>query len=256
LVESGRRLVALTESVPIVELRRRRGLPIRWVRGKNPKIEVDRERVRRLPLLEFEMMFFRARWLALANLPINTLDAEYAVRQEILSYALDKAAVNPKFEKLLRKASERERRVLRERREGLEFAREHGERGAVLFPGRRPKKALSRLAFDLYLYSEDPYLLYESLASDFRIPSDAVAMDAIEDFLKIHGSRLGEVVFRADGRVALIAGSAYNGDVARAAIFVEDGTTLAELREKVGTYGTVSGEALSKRVNEWLRGLQ
>ncbi len=248
-VESGRRMMSLTQDVPIEELRKRRGLPIEWVRGKSPKIQVDRERAKRLSLLEFEMLFYRARWLALANLPIDTLDAEYAVRQEQLAYALDKAESDPEFEKKLRKATAKLRGVLEDRRKSLEFAREHGERGAVLFPGRRPKKAIELLAFDLYLYSEDPFLLYESLGNI----SDAVSMDAIEDFLLLHGARLGEVEFRADGRFAVVSERSYPGAVARGAIFVEDRTTLSELRERVGPYRSVSGKALSGRVNAWLR---
>lgn len=252
-VESGRQLIALTESVPVVELRRRRGRPIRWVRGKIPSIQVDRDRAKRLSLLDFEMLFFRARWLALAKLPINLLDAEYAVRQAFFAYMLDKSKTRPKFEKALRKATVKARRNLVERRKSLEYAREHGERGAVLFPGIRPKKTLEQLAFDLYLFSEDPYLLYESLAQDSATPSDAVSLDAIEDFLLLHSARLGEIEFHAGGRVATVAERTYSGDLARAAIFVEDETTLAELRERVGPYRSVSGKALSVRINEWLR---
>ncbi len=112
---------------------------------------------------------------------------------------------------------------------------------------------MARLAFDLYLYSEDPFLLYESISQDSLTPSDSVSLDSIEDFLLLHGARLSEVEFHAGGRTAVVSERIYDGDVARAAIFVEDETILAELRERVGTYRSVSGKELSKRVNAWLR---
>jgi len=249
--ESGRRLIALTESTPVEERRSPRGRPIRWVRGEPAVILVDRDRAKRLSLLDFEIAFFRARWLALANLPIDLADAEWAARQAVLEYALDKAAVDSAFSEELRKATGLARRTLAARSREREYAREQGESADALFPGRRPKSTLEALAFDLTLVSEDFQTLYESLKAegDPRVAE----LDAVDDFLTLHGSRLGEVEFKAGGRVALVAGRRYAGAVARAALFVEDETRLAELRERLGPYRGVGGETLLARVNQWLR---
>lgn len=249
--ESGRRLAALTESVAVEERRSPRGRAIRWERGETPSIVVDRDRAKRLSLLDFEIAMFRARWIALADMPIDLADTEWAARQAVLEYALDKAAADPDFEKELRRATASARRTLTVRKRDREYAREHGARAEVLFPGQRPKTTLDALAFDLYLASEDFQFLYESLRA--AEDSDAPELDAVAGCLEAYGARLGEAEFHAGGSVALIGGRRVPGPVARATIFVENESTLAELRERLGPFRGVGAEALLRRINQWLR---
>jgi hypothetical protein len=248
--DAGRRLLALTDSVRIEERRVKRGLPVRWVRANPPYLLVDRDRARRLSLLDFEILFYRARWLALADFPIDLHDSEWAARQAVLEYALEKASVNPEFEKKFRKATSRVRSNLVGRKQNRDYAREKGARAEALFPGKRPRRTLEALAFDLYLFSEDPHYLYESLRAE---TGDLPELDTIEDILTLHAARLGEVEFRAGGGVAVIQDRRYRGIDVKAAVFVEDRETLAELRERAGPYRGVGSAALAAAVNQWLR---
>ncbi|MFH1725228.1 MAG: hypothetical protein ABII00_11495 [Elusimicrobiota bacterium] len=252
--ESGRRLLALTGETPVVERARQPGAAVRYCRDENLFV-VDPGRSAGLTRLDFEALFVRERWKAAARLPIDLIDAEMAARQAVLEYALQKAAVRPDFARRLRMATVRERERLEERRKMDDWAKRGGKGDPLLFPGPPPKGTLSRIAFDLYLFSEDPYVFYAAAVESPGPPPGAVTFSEVGDFLELHAPRLDRIQFRAGGRYALVEGRPYPGRVARAARVVRDREGLSRLTEGLGLFRTVAQRELSKEVNAWLRAI-
>ncbi|MFA5140823.1 MAG: hypothetical protein WC728_16475 [Elusimicrobiota bacterium] len=244
--ETGRRLLAVTSEMPVLELPRQPGAPVRFASSPEPSLVVDGARAGALTSLDFEVLFVRARVLAAARIPVDLADAELLAHQTVLEYALDKAAVDPAFLDSLRRATS-------QARERVESRRKLGVRAPELFPGPRPEGTLARVAFDLFVFSEDPYLFYEAVLASAEPSSERVSLSELEDFLALHGGRLDAVRFVATGRLALAGEGMYPGRVARAALAVRDAEGLSRLREGLGLFRTSGREALTKRVNRWIR---
>jgi hypothetical protein len=244
--ETGRRLLAVTSEMPVRELARQPGAPVRFALSPEPGLIVDSERAQALTTLDFEALFVRARTLAAARIPVDLADAELLAHQTVLEYALDKAAVDPAFLASLRRATAKAR-------ERVESRRKLAERAPDLFPGPRPEGTLARIAFDLFVFSEDPYLFYEAVLGSAEPSSERVALSELEDFLALHGGRLDAVRFVARGRLALAGDGVYPGRVARAALAVRDAEGLSRLREGLGLFRSTGREALTRRINRWIR---
>lgn len=251
--EFGRRLLAVTADIPVVERGRQDGPAVRFVPGKRPVFVVDKDRAPDLSSLEFEVLFVRARSWAASRIELELVDMELAAHQAVLEYAVQKVRVSRAFEGRLRKATASSRERIESSRRVFEIARSRDENAAVLFPGRRPDRALERLAFDLYVFSEDPYLFYEAVKRSERFSPEAVELSEVEDFLSLHGDRLDRVSFAALGRVALVEGRPYPGRVGRAALKVRGGEGLSVLREGLGLFRTEAQRELKRKVNAWIR---
>lgn len=249
--ESGRRLLALTESLRVVERPRRPGPPVRYEGGADPALVVDATRAPALSALEFELLSVRERWRASAALPAPVLDGEWASRQAVLEHGLEKADADPDFAAKLRAATSRARASLEARRKQADWARKNGGTGEAMFPGAAPAEALDRLAFDLYLFSEDFGLFYESSVRSGAAPEDAPTYDEASEFLERHEEGLGRLS-RPAGGWAELDGRWYRAGAARVARDLgREG--LRRLSERLGPYRSAGRDALLKKVNAWLR---
>lgn len=251
--EFGRRLLASTGEIPVAERARRAGLPIEFVPGERPAFAVDRRRAKRLTEWEFEAYFIRARAEAASRITLPLVEAEMSYQQAILQYALEKAALRPRFAKRLRRGVRVARAELERRREHRRLAEKRGVDGDILFPGARPDNLFERLAFDLFVFSEDPYAFYGAVADTAELPPGAVTLSEVEDFIERYGDRLDQVRIRGLGRYAIVDGRAYPARVARAAKRVRDRDGLRRLREGLALFHTVAQRELIPQVNKFLR---
>lgn len=247
--ETGRRLLALTEDLAATERPRRPGAAIRFEPGTPGVLVVDAERAPGLSALDFECMSLVERWRAAADMPYALADAEMAARQALLEHVLEKAEVDPPFAAALRKETSRQRTLLEQRRTQRDWARKQGADGSAVFPGPAPHDALARLARDIYLFSEDPYLFYREAAER---ASGAPTFDETAEFLERHEPRLGRLELRGEGAYAVIEGRLFPAGPARAAAALgRDG--LRRAAERLGDFRGAPREALLKKVNAWLR---
>ncbi|MBI5595117.1 MAG: hypothetical protein HY928_03405 [Elusimicrobia bacterium] len=247
--ETGRRLLALTEALAVVERPRRPGPAIRYERGEPGVLVIDSDRAPGLSGLEFECMSVVERWRAAAALPGAFADEEMAARQALLAHVLEKAEVDPDFAAKLRAASSGQRELLEQRRVQRDWARKRGDDGAAVFPGPPPRDPVSVLARGLYLFSEDQYLFYKEAAG--AGPSGPT-LDEAADFLERHGAEMSRLGYRAEGSYAVIDGRMFPAAPARAAAALgRDG--LRRAAERLGDFRGAPREALLKRVNAWLR---
>ncbi|MBI3298960.1 MAG: hypothetical protein HYZ75_12390 [Elusimicrobia bacterium] len=250
--ETGRRLLGLTEDLRVVERPRRPGTALRYEGGERPALVVDSDRAPGLSPLEFELLSVVERWKAAAALPAEVADAEMAARQAALEHALEKVSVDPDFAKSLRGATVKARESLESRRKQRDWARRQGQRADTVFPGTAPADALARLAWDLYLFSEDAYLFYREAARSGD--AGAPTFDQAVDFLDRHEIELGRLEWRAGGEYAVLDGRLYPAGPARvAAALGREG--LSRLGERLGDYRGAAREGLLKKVNAWLRAL-
>lgn len=246
--ETGRRLLALTEGLPAVERPHMAGAPVRFEEGA---LLVDPERAPALSPLEWELLSVRERWRAAAALPFPVLDGEMASRQAVLEHALQKTAADPDFSAKLRQATSKSRASLEARRRQAEWAKKGGGSGDALFPGPAPADAMGALAYDLYLFSEDPGLFYASAVRTGAAPPDAPTYDEALEFFERHEAELGRLTWPAGGWAAS-EGRLYRSGAARAAKALgRDG--LRRLAERLGPFRAAGREALLKEVNAWLR---
>lgn len=247
--ETGRRLLALTEGLRVVERPRRLGPVVRFVEDG---LVVDADRAPSLSPLEFELLCVLERWKAAAALPAAVADGDMAARQAVLEHALEKSEVDPDFAQRLRAATAKARATLESRRGQREWARRNGERGAALFPGAAPDDALDRLAWDLYIFSEDPYLFYREAVRTGTAPAGAPTFDETAAFLDLHEAALGRLEWRGEEVYAVLDGKLYPAGPARAAVLLgRDG--LRRLDERLGAFRGAAREALLRKVNAWLR---
>ena len=247
--ETGRRLLALTEGLPVVERPRRLGPALRFEPGPPGELVVDADRAPGLSALEFECLSLLERWRAAAAMPYELADNEMAARQALLEHMMEKVEVDPDFAQALRKETAAQREVLERRRSQRDWARKAGDDGSAVFPGPVPRGLLSQLARDLYLFSEDPYLFYREAAGS---AGGAPTFDEAADFLERHGARLGRLELRAEGSYAVIEGRMFPaGPAAAAAALGKDG--LRRAAERLGDFRGAPKEALLKKVNAWLR---
>lgn len=249
--ETGRRLLALTADLRVVERPRRPGPPLRYEGGADPALVVDAERAPALSALEFELLSVRERWRAAADLPAAVLDGEWASRQAVLEHALEKTDADPAFAAALRAATSPARATLEQRRKQADWARANGGTGEPIFPGAPPEGELGRLAFDVYLYSEDAGLFFASAVRSGSAPADAPTYDEAAEFLERHEAALARLSWPAGGWAEL-DGRWYKAGPARAARDLgRDG--LRRLAERLGPYRAAGRTALLKKVNAWLR---
>jgi hypothetical protein len=253
LVPLGRHLWAVTADVPVMETGRKQGLPVTLDPGERPVLVVDRERAGSLSLLDFETLFVRARWLAASGMTLELRDAEMAARQSVLDYLLQKAGARPSFAAELRESTRRAREEMEARRRLYAKVDPLSDGARLLFPGSRPERALAAAGFDLYEFSEDPYLFYETAVEAAGLSPEAVGLDELSDFLKLHGDGLSRLTFAAGGRLVLADGRMYPGRLGRAARRVKDQEGLQRLREGLGLFRTTGQEELLRRVNRWVR---
>lgn len=251
--ESGRRLLALTGDIPVMERGPFRGPFARYVGGESPAFWVDSTRAGDVTQLEFEVAFILIRQEALLDMPVPLIDAELAAHQAVLQYALEKAETQADFARRLRGATSAGRRLVRSRRKKRDFAEDRTTDGRTLFPGKRPKDVLDRLGFDIYLFSEDPYLFYAAVADSAWLSGDAVTLTELEDFIDQHGKHLDRGSYRALERTAIIERRVYPGRVLRAARIVRDRDGIARIRERLGLFGDIGQKELLQKVNRWLR---
>lgn len=251
--EFGRHLLALTEEIPIREGVPGREALVEFKGGASPHFVVDARKAESATQLEFEVSFVLARMAALLEAPVPFVDAEEAAAQAVLRYAMEKAAVSPEFSKRLQKAVRAGERLAIARKQKRDFADRYSVDSAVLFPGRRPKNAYDRLGYDIYLFSEDPYLFYESVVSSSQLSMEAVTLTELEDIIGRHGDHLGRGVFRALGRYALIESRVYPGRVLRAARIVKDQDGLARIRERLGLFRSSDQAEVLKAINMWIQ---
>ncbi|TBR22645.1 hypothetical protein EPO15_07640 [bacterium] len=249
--ETGRRLLALTDGLRLVERPYRPGPALRYVGGDAPALLVDSERAPTLSPLEFELSSVRERWRAAAALPAEVLDGEWAARQAVLEHALEKTDVDPAFAAELKTATTKARASLESRRKQADWARKNGGTGETMFPGAAPAGELDRLAYDLYLYSEDPGLFFASAVRSGTAVPEAPTYDEALEFLERHEEGLGRVSWPAGGWAEL-DGRWYKAGPARVAKDLgRDG--LRRLAERLGPYRAAGRTALLKKVNAWLR---
>lgn len=249
--ETGRRLLALTEGLLVVERPHRVGPVILFERGV---LIVDAARAPLLSPLEFELLSVLERWKAAAALPAAVADGDMAARQAVLEHAFEKTAVDPDFAKRLGGATRKARLTLESRRKQREWARKNGERGDLFFPGAAPADALDRLAWDIYLFSEDPYLFYREAVRAGTAPPGAPTFDETAEFLDRHEAELGRLQWRGDEAYAVLDGRFYPAGPARAAALLgRDG--LRRLSERLGDFRGSARETLLKTVNAWLRSI-
>ncbi|MDE2290673.1 MAG: hypothetical protein KGL53_01215 [Elusimicrobia bacterium] len=248
--ETGRRLLELTEDVPVLERPRQEGPALRYVGGERPAIVVDSDRAPALSALDFETLSVVARWKAAARLPAQVRDGEMAARQALLEHALGKVPNDPAFAARLRSATARERALLEDRRRQGEWAAAHGSTFGAFFPGEPPREALERLGFDLYLFSEDPYLFYRLAAAD--LPDSVPTYDEAVDFLDHHEDALARARTLGGGAYVLIDGRMFRSGPERVAKALgRDG--LRRLAERLGDFRGAPREELLRKVNAWLR---
>ncbi len=253
VTEFGRHLLSLTEHLPVRERGPHRGAMVRYVPGEPSVLVVDPRQAAGADTLDFEVGFILAREQALLRPPVPLVDAELAAQQAVLEYALQKAAARPEFSKALRAATRAGERLVRERKKRYDFIEDRENDGRLIFPGRRPEGALERLGFDLYLFSEDPYLFYAAVAESADLSVDAVTLTELEDFIERHGAHLDRGVFQALGRYALVERRVYPGRILRAARVVRDRDGLARIRERLGPFRGAGREKLLEGVNRWIR---
>lgn len=249
--ETGRRLLALTEGLRVVERPHRIGPAVVLEPGPPPALVVDADRAPLLGGLDFELLTLRERWRAAADLPAAVLDGEMASRQAVLEHALEKAGVDPDFAAKLRAASSQARATLEARRRQRAAASRYGV-GTDAFPGAAPDGVLPALGYDLYLFSEDPALFYRSAALSGTAPAGTPTADEAADFLELHEAGLGRLKWGAEGAYALLDGRLYPAGPARvAAALGRDG--MQRLNERLGAFRQAPREALLKKVNAWFR---
>lgn len=249
--ETGRRLLALTEALRLVERPRRIGPALRYEGGEKPALLVDSDRAPALTPLEFELLSVRERWRAAADLPAPVLDGDWASRQAVLEHALEKTDSDPAFAAQLKAETTKVRASLESRRKQADWARKNGASGDTMFPGSPPADELGRLAYDLYLVSEDPGLFFASAVRSGTAPADAPTYDEALEFLERHEEGLGRLSWPKGGWAEL-DGRWYKPGPARVAKELgRDG--LRRLAERLGPYRSVGRDALLKRVNAWLR---
>jgi hypothetical protein len=252
VTDSGRHLLSLTEDLPIVEQGASRGPMVIYEAGDPGRIIVDSAKAKTASALDFEVAFFTARQFAILKPPVALIDAEFAARQALLEYILEKAAVRPDFAKRLRRATQRGEDLARSRRKKFEFAENRATDGRVLFPGHLPRRSIDALGYQLYLFSEDPFLFYESVVGSRSNPA-AVSMTELEDFMDKHGAHMERGRLRAVERTALLDGRMYPGRVLQAARVIGDQEGLVRVRERLGPFSSLGQEHLLKKVNAWLR---
>lgn len=255
--ETGRRLLAETRDVPVVERRRRGlgedfsfGVPVRYS-DREGVLFVDADLAPLMTSLDFETYFVRERRRALIRAGIPIFEDEMAAHQEEAAYAVEKAAVDADFSKELRRTYGRAEELFRSRRSLEDAARGQGLRAAP--PWRPPKDPLARLAQEIYLFSEDPYMFYAGIEEGLEYSSETIRLDEAADFLELHGAGLGRLEWRARGRYCLAGGRLYPGAVARAALALKDREGLLVLRERLGPFMSVGREELRSKANRWIR---
>ena len=249
--ETGRRLLALTDGLRVVERPRRLGPVVRYEGGESPALVVDADRAPGLSPLEFELLSVRERWRAAEALAAPVLDGEWASRQAVLEHALEKAEADPEFGATLRAATSKVRASLEARRKQADWARKNGGSGERIFPGAAPGAELERLAYDLYLTSEDAGLFFASAVRSGTAPDDAATYDEALEFFERHEEGLGRLSW-PQGGWAELDGRWYKAGPARVAKELgRDG--LRRLAERLGPYRSAGREALLKKVNAWLR---
>ncbi len=84
--EFGRRLLALTGDIPVIERGPFRGPFVRYEGGESPAFWVDPTRAGDVTQLEFEVAFVLVRQEALLNMPVPLVDAQLAAHQAVLEY--------------------------------------------------------------------------------------------------------------------------------------------------------------------------
>ncbi|MFH2204607.1 MAG: hypothetical protein ABIJ96_15945 [Elusimicrobiota bacterium] len=249
----GRRLLALTRDIPVVERGPQRGAMVRFADGERPSFIVDPHQFKNASPLALEIAFILAREHALLRPPVPLLDAELAAQQTALRYVVQRAVAAPEFAARLRRATQAGEKTLRARKSRWEFTEDKNADGRLLYPGKRPADVLDRLGFDLYLFAEDPQLFYAAVEESARLHADAVTMTELEDFIERYGDQLDRGRFSAAGRYALMEQRAYPGRVLRAARIVGDREGLSRIRERLGPFRSVGQAELLKEVNRWIR---
>lgn len=254
--ETGRRLLAETAEVPVVE-KPRAGLreseveasPVRFSRQEGV-IVVDSELAPSLSADEYELLFVRERRRAGIRSPVPTVDEEAAAHQEALAYAVEKAALDPAFSRRLRAAYEEGGKVTRSREALAETARRQGLPPPS--PWRPPRAPLALLGHELYLFTEEPWRFYAGVEDGLGFSSETVRLDEVQDLLDLRGAGLERVEWRAGGRFGQLEGRLYPGRLVRAALFLR-GENLPRLLERLGPFRSVQRADLLKRANAWVR---
>ncbi|MFA6092229.1 MAG: hypothetical protein WCU88_01590 [Elusimicrobiota bacterium] len=249
--ETGRRLLAQTEELPVLE-RRGRDIPVvRYVAAPSPRLLVDAKAAAALTLFDFEAAFILERRRASAQCSAALFEDDFAAHQELLAYAMEKAEADGAFAKELRAAYRREEAIFLARDRIAESSRKLD--GEPLADRPVPKNALAAAALELYLFSEDPYLLYSTLEHSLRWSSETVHLTDLEDFLSNHAGRLQDMSWKAEGRVCLAQGRPYPGALCRAARVVADREGLSRVQEGIGPYDSILQDRLRVKVNRWIR---
>jgi len=256
--ETGRRLLAETSDVPVVQRHGKGfgddvhpGIPIRYQDAQRA-IVVDVDAAAALTGLDFEAFFVRERRRAIVRAGIPLVEDEMAAHQEEVAFAVEKAEADADFSKRLRGAYEEAEKIFRSRGALEEASRSRGLR--PLPPWRAPKDALALWAQEVFLYSEDPYLFYSAIEDGIEFSSDAVRLDEVSDFLESHPARPAGIEWRARGRYGVVGGRLYPGRVLRAALALGGREGILQLRERLGPFMSVQREELHAEVNRWIRG--
>jgi hypothetical protein len=250
---SGRQLYAFTHEVPIVERDAMAGPAVQYRGGEKPALLVDRHRAPKLSAFTFEALFVAARFKAAARLPLALFDTEFAAEQRVLRYALEKAAVRPEFRQSLRRAVRTIEKELGSRRDLRAWAKKGGGSGERIFPGRRPKPILARVAYDIYVFSEDPYAFYLAVRQSTRFAEETVGLTELSEFVERYAGTLARVQYRAGGAFAVVGDAVYPGRIARAAAQIKTRDGLDRLREGLGPFRSAGTEDLLPRVNKFIR---
>lgn len=245
--ETFRKLLAENDGIE----RRLEELPppefVRYERLPARRLVYDPARIK--TATEWELQVAEARELSRATLSLAAplVEAEAAVWQRTLLFALELAAVEPAFSQAWAQRARRAQAEADKARRYDDWTKTRSQRIEKL-----PETELERLALFAALLAQGPERFYEAVGQLAPLPPDACRLAEVQDFMALHGEKAARLKTRDGDTFTLVAGARYPTRVVRAAqaLLPDGGVEFA--KEAIGPADAEAVE-LSRRLRHWLK---
>lgn len=247
-VEAGRRLQAAALDLPVEPARLPAGSPpVLFLPGERPALGVDVGRAKTLTAVEFELALVRGRARGARFSGARLIESEQAAEQDVLEYALERAAADEEFGGLLKRGAKK----LLAGRAGEDAPAAEEPAPELRLPPRDP----DREAELLLRFAKDPERFYWSVERELLQAPGAVRLIELESFLWAYAERLERADCPPAARYCRLEGRLATRELVAAAKATLGAGGLDKLRESVGAFQGDDAARLQRKVQSWLKGL-
>ncbi|MBI3553915.1 MAG: hypothetical protein HY077_15575 [Elusimicrobia bacterium] len=242
---TGRRLLAETDGVE------RRGAvagllgtdAVRCLRGPKPVLVYDLGRLSSTREWEFELAYARALAKAALAIPLDLPEADMAAAQEELSFALDKAKLDPTFSSKLHQQANAMRAKLEST---LRLEAE------APYPPPTPFEELARAAFHLALFERGPDEFYWAVERGLPESPERVRLTDLEDFSARYGPTFAAEEPADRIPYVRVGGRRYPKALWTAARSLVESGGLKRIQESLAGFEGGPAQQLQERIKKWL----